>query len=41
MTVESIVLIFSDEETDSDLLQVVKPMNYKKKTQEKLGKERK
>ena len=42
MTLEPIVLlIFSDEKTDSDLPQVVKPMNYKEKSQEKLGREKK
>lgn len=41
MTLELILLIFSDEKTDSDLLQVVKAMNYEEKSQEKLGKEKK
>lgn len=41
MTLELIVLIFLDEKTDSDLLQVVKAMNYEEKSQEKLGKEKK
>ena len=35
------LLIFSDEKTDSDLPQVVKPMDYEEKSQEKLGKEKK